>query len=280
MATFINILLVLLSSVRLFALASISSDAQAFIVKSQHHGISLVHLAHDKAASNVPLLNATHALHIEYDIKHNCIFYATTDQISRQCIDGRNRAPEVLVSYGISHIEDLAYDWMSGVLFFSDSGRRKIDLVNVSNTDYVTGKRLRRTIVANGLTPTQIVVHPKHSYLFFTGWDRVDKRLVNATIYRVNRDGLDLHQLAYDRVRYPVGLALDYDTDRLYWNDRHLNYIASCDLWGLGFKILLVHGANDITSGLSVYKNLIYYLKNSADHSGAVDILAVNKGVF
>lgn len=238
----------------------------------------MLQLVSNEIVAEVPLLNATHAVFMEYDMKHNCVFSTDTHTIIRQCLNG-NRAPEILVSFGVERIDGLAYDWMSENLYFCDSERNTIEVLNVIKFDYASKNRMRRTVIQSGddIKPRNVQVHPKREYIFWTGWTSFGNSLTSGQIFRANLDGSDMRSLPINtRVDYPVDLCIDYEVDRIYWNDlSRSNYIASCDLDGKFFKILQLNRENFITAGLSIYKNLIYFLEA---YYGSISILAKNKG--
>ena len=71
-------------------------------------------------------------------------------------------------------------------------------------------------------------------YMFWTDWSQT-----SPGIYRAFMDGTDPKQITgRGQVVWPNGVCIDYATDRLYWVDANLDYIASADLDGANRKIL------------------------------------------
>ena len=76
--------------------------------------------------------------------------------------------------------------------------------------------------------PRAIVVHPSIGYLFFTTWH------LQAYIGRLGMDGTNSARIiTYEKhVSWPNALTIDYTTDKLFWADAHLDYIAHSDFDG------------------------------------------------
>lgn len=253
------------------------SDLRAFIVKAQDDRISLVQLVNNKVDAELPLFNTTDVQHVEYDMRHNCIFYATSDQIIRESLSG-NEPPEWLVSYGATQIEGLAYDWMSQVLYFTDADRYKIEAINVSNIDALSVNRLRSTIYQGDehSIPKRIAVHPTRGYLYWISASVADSNA--QTIVRIGLDGSNERKLIADiQIQKPIEIDIDYDADRVYWNDDELNQIASSDLDGNDVRIHSLYNDHSPITEISVHKSQIYY-KESYYGNAQSDINAVNKG--
>lgn len=278
MASFYILLSILIS----FAYATFGLNFDDFpvtIIKSQHNEISLIEVIDNVIVSEVLVVQSTAATYVDYDSSENCVYWANSANISRKCLNG-NQPIESLVTYNIGRIDGLAFDWFTNILYFADSDRRRIEAVNVSLSDYgTTASRLRCTIVEYDLVPTQVVVDPDSRALYWIGWDQspLDKRLLNASIFKTDLQVADfpINMILNDHIQYPDGFTIDYEKDRLYWNDRHLNYIGSCDTLGGNFRIEITHTANAITAGLSVYSDLIYYLHSRV--KGYMNITAKGK---
>ena len=99
--------------------------------------------------------------------------------------------------------------------------------------------RNRKTIMTRIEDPRAIVVHPGNGYIFFTSWHlhayigRIGMNGDNTTFTRI------LSTVARDNIAWPNALAIDFFTDRLWWADAHLDYIAYCDFNGENQNIVL-----------------------------------------
>ena len=64
------------------------------------------------------------------------------------------------------------------------------------------------------------------SLMFWTDWGRYPK------IERANLDGSDRIAIASENLTYPNGLAIDYESNLLYWCDAGTNVIEYSDFDG------------------------------------------------
>lgn len=277
-----------MASLRILLLISISivcgahsfhfDEAPVTIIKSEFNEIYLIEVLNNTIISETSVVRSTAATYVDYDFGASCIYWANPTNISRRCL-GAHRQLESLVTFNVGHIDGLSIDWSTQILYFADSDRRRIEAVNVTAADYVTASRLRRTIVKHDLVPTQVVVDPDRRALYWIGWDQspLDKRLLNASIFKTDLQSADfpINLVLKDHIKYPDGFTIDHGQNRLYWNDRHLNYIASCDATGDSFRIEFPHSANAITAGLAIHNNLIYYLHSRV--KGYMNITALGK---
>lgn len=71
-----------------------------------------------------------------------------------------------VIKWGLESPGGIAIDWTHDLLFFTDSGTKRIE---VSTFDGL----LRAVIIANDLNkPRAIVVHPGEALIFFTDWGK------------------------------------------------------------------------------------------------------------
>lgn len=249
-----------------------------FLVIAQRDQISRINLS-NKTKDIFPVTGLKNVIAIEFDMKHNCVFWADimTDVIGRQCLNG-NQSAEFLIDSGLSSVEGMSYDWVSEMLYFVDGMRLKIEAFKVTSNH--TG-RMRRTIIDthNLNKPRGIVVHPLQGYLFWTDWNAL-----RPTVSRANLDGTDIKVLfTKPEVIWPNGVTIDYIAERLYWVDASKDYIASSDLNGKNFlKILQQDSRVAHPFAVAVLKDLMYWddwKMNSVysadkDHGIMIDIIA------
>lgn len=69
-------------------------------------------------------------------------------------------------------------------------------------------------------------------YIFFSEWDRP------ANISRANSDGSGLIVFRNVTLGWPNGLALDFESDRLYWCDALLDHVQHSNLDGTDVKTI------------------------------------------
>lgn len=228
-----------------------------FLIVAQREKISRIEIPSGKKQV-LPISGLKNVIAIEFDIKHNCVFWADilTDEIGRQCFNG-NQSAEILLETELASVEGMSYDWVSELLFFVDGTRLKIEALKTSFE--LNGKTsMRKTIIGkpNLSKPRGIVVHPLEGYLFWTDWSQT-----KPSISRSNLDGSDIRELfTKPQIVWPNGITIDYIAERVYWVDASKDYIASCDLQGKTFKTILEHD-NRVAHpfAVGVYKDLMYW---------------------
>lgn len=230
-------------------------ESNEFLVIAQRDKISRINL-NNKTKEVFPVTGLKNVIAIEFDIKHNCVFWADimTDVIGRQCLNG-DQPPELLVDTGLSSVEGMSYDWVSEMLYFVDGMRLKIEAVKTSSPSH---GRMRRTIIEapNLNKPRGVVVHPLQGYLFWTDWNAL-----RPSVSRSNLDGSDIKTLfSKPEVVWPNGVTIDYIAERLYWVDASKDYIASSDIDGKHFiKILQQDSRVAHPFAVAVLKDLMYW---------------------
>lgn len=212
-----------------------------FLIISRMAGISYFQLA-TETGYQMSVRNLTSAHSIEYDAKHNCVFWTDSKRVVRQCL-GRYSPAEVLISNGVDNIVDLAYDWESETLYFVDAGRHRIEAVETSDRVRrpITGQNnWRCTIVEFGphTTSTALAVDPGQGYLVWAQYGLGVTQ--NASIYRANLDGSEAQQLQqHPDVMKPVEIAIDHENHQVYWIDYSGNFIATCTATGDSYRIFV-----------------------------------------
>lgn len=71
-----------------------------------------------------------------------------------------------VIKWGLDSPGGIAVDWIHDLLFFTDSGTKRIEVATFDGL-------LRAVIIANDLTkPRAIIVHPGEALIFFTDWGK------------------------------------------------------------------------------------------------------------
>ena len=90
------------------------------------------------------------------------------------------------------------------------------------------------------------------SLLFWSDWDDKDQRIERAFM-----DGSNRTRLKSSNLKYPNGLAIDFNTSRLYWCDAGTDQIGSMLFDGTSAQIHYEHLSHPF--GLVVYNDDIYW---------------------
>uniref|UniRef100_A0A671PYM9 EGF-like domain-containing protein n=1 Tax=Sinocyclocheilus anshuiensis TaxID=1608454 RepID=A0A671PYM9_9TELE len=183
---------------------------------------------------------------VDFSAADNSVFFSDTvkDIIYKQKIDGTCR--EVLAANRVDGVEDLAYDWISKNLYWTDPRYRSISVMKVAD-------KSRRAIVRNLNNPRSIVVHPVAGYIFWTDWYRP------AKIMRAWGDGSHAQSIVNTTLGWPNGLAIDWSAMRLYWVDAFFDKIEHSNFDGQNRLSL-----NRITQishpfGLTIFGGYVYF---------------------
>ncbi|TKS67243.1 Low-density lipoprotein receptor-related protein 2 [Collichthys lucidus] len=156
---------------------------------------------------------------VDFSAEDDAIFFSDTvkDIIYKQKVDGTGR--EVLAANRVDGVEDLAYDWISKNLYWTDPRYRSISVMKIAD-------KSRRAIIRNLNNPRAIVVHPLIGYIFWTDWYRP------AKIMRAWGDGSHALSIVNTTLGWPNGLAIDWSSMRLYWVDAFFDKIEHSNFDG------------------------------------------------
>lgn len=114
--------------------------------------------------------------------------------------------------------EGIAYDWVTDTFYYTDNGLNIIASYKISTKN--------RYIIAYSDSPRAIVVHPCKGYLF---WSDVGKE---PAITRSTLAGSQLEKIVTLNIKWPNGLTIDFEQDKLYWADAYYDKIEMSDLDG------------------------------------------------
>ncbi|KAF0767414.1 low-density lipoprotein receptor-related protein 2, partial [Aphis craccivora] len=135
---------------------------------------------------------------------------------------------EKIIRHDSHGLEGIAVDWVGRKLYWLDRHSKHLEVAELNGTN-------RRTLKAGIQDPRAIAVHPGTGYLYFTSWH------LQAYIGKIGMDGSNFTQILTHEndIAWPNALTIDYFTERIYWADAHLDYIASADLEGRHKHIVL-----------------------------------------
>lgn len=154
-------------------------------------------------------------------------------------------------------IEGIAVDWVAKNLYFIDTGKRTLNVLSTRHPRY------RRTLIRNLKEPRGIVVHPNKGYIFYSDWDESSR---NAHINRADLDGSN--QIILPVVPYgePYGLAIDYETDRIYWFHTRPHFVHHARLDGTDEQTMLPCLVGYLHPfSMVVYKDTVYFTDWQSD---------------
>ncbi|KAM9189054.1 LOW QUALITY PROTEIN: low-density lipoprotein receptor-related protein 2 [Mergus octosetaceus] len=183
---------------------------------------------------------------IDFYAQDDTIFFSDTskDMIYKQKTDGSGR--EILTANRVESVEDLAFDWISKNLYWTDPRYRSISVMRLAD-------KSRRAIVQNLNNPRSIVVHPVIGYMFWTDWFRP------AKIMRAWSDGSHALSIVNTTLGWPNGLAIDWSSLRLYWVDAFFDKIEHSTFDGLDRRTLERITQMTHPFGLTIFGGYAYF---------------------
>uniref|UniRef100_A0A669EUU0 Low density lipoprotein receptor a n=1 Tax=Oreochromis niloticus TaxID=8128 RepID=A0A669EUU0_ORENI len=161
----------------------------------------------------------------------------------------------IVIGNDIDAPEGIAFDWVHGNLYWTDSVRGTVSVVTAD------GSR-RKTLFHQDLSkPRAIVVDPQSNFVYWTDWGNP------AKIEKAGLNGGDRTALVTDNIMWPNGITLDLLNQRLYWVDSKLHTLSSIDVQGGGRRTLIIDEhklAHPL--GLAVFEEKVFWtdVSNSA----------------
>uniref|UniRef100_T1JA13 EGF-like domain-containing protein n=1 Tax=Strigamia maritima TaxID=126957 RepID=T1JA13_STRMM len=153
---------------------------------------------------------------------------------------------KIEVKAGLQIPEDLAIDWQSRNLYFTDSGAKHIGACSMKSDNC-------HVIIKNNLhLPRGIELDVLNRHVFWTDWGS------RPHIGRSWMDGSNAVMFVSTTITWPNGLAIDSIAKRLYWCDARLQRIESIGLDGRNRKVVfddIIHRPFNI----AVFENTIYW---------------------
>ncbi|XP_062600838.1 low-density lipoprotein receptor-related protein 1-like [Saccostrea cucullata] len=174
---------------------------------------------------------------------------------------------EVIISDEIGRITDIAVDWIAGHLYWTDSQRKVIELVQLQKASSDDEYR-RYVVIHNDLqNPQNIVLNPKEGTMIW-----VDS--VRLTIEQASLDGTDRHVLMNLTTSNISGLSLDHTNRKmLYWCERQNRHIVRLNL-ETREKFTVTKSADCYS--LTVFKTKMYWI-DVPQSSPEASILSLSK---
>uniref|UniRef100_T1KEV8 EGF-like domain-containing protein n=1 Tax=Tetranychus urticae TaxID=32264 RepID=T1KEV8_TETUR len=184
-------------------------------------------------------VNLSNALIVDIYPPESTVFWSdtNTDIIYRARYDiggnsGEKSLVEEIVSIGLGDVNGLAVDWIGGKLYWTDAGRKRIEVANLDGSS-------RKSLIWTDLdSPRAIVLHYSSGYMFWTDWGSVTR------ISRADMDGSRRALLLDSGLGWINGLAVYRSSTsssgtKLIWVDSQLHTLEMADINGANRKILL-----------------------------------------
>ncbi|XP_059222428.1 putative vitellogenin receptor isoform X2 [Stomoxys calcitrans] len=190
--------------------------------------------------------NLTKVIGVAYNGEH--IYWTNiqneAESIVRANPDGSQQ--EILLTSGLDAPEDLAVDWLTGNIYFSDNVMHHIAVCS-NDGHYCT------VLVTEDVhQPRGVALWPQRAQIFWSDWG------VTPMIARASMDGTNSKRLVTDKIHWPNGVALDVHSERIYWVDAKLATIESVRSDGTDRRTVL----EDILKhpyGLAIFEEKLFW---------------------
>ncbi|XP_049818680.1 low-density lipoprotein receptor-related protein 2 [Aethina tumida] len=185
---------------------------------------------------------------LDFDMMGQKMYFCdvTAKTIFRSSIGGGDKEP--IIRHDSHGLEGISIDWIGRKLYWLDRHSKNLDVAELDGTR-------RKTLKTSIADPRALVVHPGTGYLYFTSWH------LQAYIGKLGMDGSNFTRILTweDDIAWPNALTIDYFTDRLYWADAHLDYIAFADLEGRHRHVVISGTSVPHVFALSLFDDFIYW---------------------
>lgn len=190
--------------------------------------------------------NLTKVVGLSYD--GNYIYWTNIQKEAESIVKARldHSEQEILLTSGLDSPEDLAVDWLTGNIYFSDNVMHHIA---VCSND---GVHCMVLVSADVHQPRGVALWPERGEIYWTDWG--DK----PAISRASMDGNDCSALVTNNIHWPNGIALDMHNKRIYWVDAKLSTMESARPDGTDRRILL-DGILKHPYGVAVFEDRLYW---------------------
>ncbi|XP_063697289.1 low-density lipoprotein receptor isoform X3 [Culicoides brevitarsis] len=208
-----------------------ATEGHASLLFARRHDIRKISLDRREMTSIVNDTKSATAL--DFVFRTGMIFWSdvTEQKIFKAPID-EGTEKTVVSSNQMVTADGLAVDWIYSNIYFTDTRRFTIELMNFDGN-------MGKVLIKDDLEiPRAIALDPIEGWMYWTDW---------GTTPKIERGGMDgTHRqtiVSYD-VKWPNGLTLDLVRRRVYWVDAKLNTISSCNYDGTGRQTVLYSADN------------------------------------
>ena len=169
------------------------------------------------------------------------------NEIRRAKLDGSEKDSTTLILSNVKGAESISIDWLSRIIYYTDSDKKAIMQVDVDGSHPGTFLSL------GSLTPGAITVDPISGYVYW-----VDVKSGAATIERADlADGSNRRAIKQNGLKHPFALVIDHVDRRLFYADN--KKIMSMDFDGSDEKTV---GGSHNPLALSEFEQHVFWTDN------------------
>ncbi|KAJ7370894.1 Low-density lipoprotein receptor- protein 6 [Desmophyllum pertusum] len=160
---------------------------------------------------------------LDFDPQKRFIYWSDVQlhQISRAHPDGSSN--EIIVNSGLQKPKGLAVDYVGRNLYWTDFDANRIEVAKLDGSD-------RKVLISQNIQkPVDIVLDVINGTMYWSSWSNTRPKIERANMDGSKRTILVRFSNSQQPAR-PNGLALDPETNRLYWVDANKYVIQYTDL--------------------------------------------------
>ncbi|KAG8193521.1 hypothetical protein JTE90_003732 [Oedothorax gibbosus] len=148
-----------------------------------------------------------------------------------------------VTSYGV------AVDWIHANVYWTDTGNDVISVAPMSG-----GGRKRNLFTDMLDEPRGIVLQPAEGYMYWSDWGEVPK------IEKSGMDGTGRKVIVEDGLKWPNGLAIDFESRRLFWIEAFHENLCSSGLEGEDIRRVLAGSPFlKLPFSVDIYGDFVYW---------------------
>jgi hypothetical protein len=200
---------------------------------------------------------------IDVDAINQRVYWITSNALYRAAIPQDTlQMPRIQTVRNVIDATGLAYDWLTGNVYWTDSNGIYVSHSNVFWLPVTLILNTNSTFV-----PGSIIVNPSTGMMFF-----VNTFIKNPAIFAATMSGEDQQTIISSNLQYPSDLAIDLALGgRVFWTDNGQGLIESCKPDGTD---RLVHIRDDkYPLKLDLFAGKLYWTTSSRDQMKTADQL-------
>lgn len=189
---------------------------------------------------------------VDYSPNAKCIFWTFDWDKKVHCVC--SNGSRGMLPAGMNSLGRIAYDSASNQIFYIAHYENDVSVIEMPSGEK---KIIHLTDLDSDLK--DVAVHSKLGYVFWASKGIADKD--RTCIQRAKVDGSDVRILIRPpQINWPKALAIDYETNRLYWTDWMLDSIHRSDFDGNQHEVVIQFaGTMTFPFALAVHRNEIYW---------------------
>jgi low density lipoprotein-related protein 2 len=190
---------------------------------------------------------------IDYDVRDEMIYFAdvSAKTIYRAKFDKEKQAEkEAIIRHDSHGLEGISVDWVGRKIYWLDRHSKQLEVAELNGTN-------RRTLKVGGgiYDPRAAAVHPGLGWLFYTDWQ------IHSYIGRIGMDGSNFSRILTQdqKIIWPNGLTVDFFSNKIFWGDAHMDYVAFADFDGKNRKEIANGAIVPHVFAMTIFDDTMYW---------------------